>query len=193
MTSLVRLGCGFARRGAIANSDLAAHRFGERPPRPRPACRAAAARAASCIRALGRRARPVRRLRDRRALRGCACGDSYQIVVDAGRQCTREALAPRRARALGGNPSKTKRRSGNPERTATPIAALGPGSTSIGNARRARGGDELAPGSEMPGIPASVVTATACVRARSRIPGVARGRVLLVIAPDLACSAVPRR
>ncbi len=72
-------------------------------------------------------------------------GDSYQIVVAS--PASAAANRSRRAPLLrGGKPSKINRRSVNPESSATPVAALGPGKHLDGHPGRARRRQQLATG-----------------------------------------------
>ena len=110
-----------------------------------------------------------------------------RLVPDA-----RDVRAPRAARKAarraprvrGGKPSNTKRRTSKPESTAAHANAVGPGSTSTAMPAARAAATRALPGSLIPGIPASVTTATSPLAARSRIVAGRRGRVVLVVGPE---------
>ena len=108
-------------------------------------------------------------------------GASYQTDA-VGRSNASPSTRRRSASRRGTNPSNEKPVSAKPERTAAQTKALGPGSTStpMPAARAARINSR--PGSEMPGMPASVTTATSAL-ARALEYRSGRGlRVLFAIA-----------
>ena len=65
-----------------------------------------------------------------------------------------------RGPSAGGSPRTRTGRLGRPESTSAASAALGPGTTSTGSPASRQARTSCAPGSEIPGMPASVTTAT---------------------------------
>ena len=138
-------------------------------PARRPACRARLLRAASSARGPWRRAgRHRARPRGRPA---CAPSDG---APRTGRSCGSRRPAPPAARVRplpfrGRKPSNTKRPVGRPLVTNAAIAADGPGTTSTEKPCAVTARTRRSPGSEMPGVPASVTTATLSpARSRAR-------------------------
>ena len=126
---------------------------------------------------------------DRRQIGQRRADAPRRFVPNRGRRRLQGRRAKRSRRAAlvrGGKPSKAKRRSGKPESSATPIAALGPGSTSTATPAARAAATSSLPGSEIPGIPASLVTATSAIARPLENRRRRALRVLLAIAPDLA-------
>ena len=113
-------------------------------------------------------------------------GDSKSTVVRA----SRASSASRVLRSLplrGRKPSNAKRSIGNPDSTSAARAALGPGTTRTSSPASATTRTRRAPGSETPGVPASVTYATCAPRWMSPTRSAARWRSLC------SCSATSRR
>ena len=125
--------------------------------------------------------RPTRHRRSapQAAARSAACGPAGAAPRRARRVRRSAATSARRAvrpePLRGRNPSKTNRPAGRPLTTRAVTAADGPGTTSTACPASTAARTSRSPGSEMPGMPASVTTATRSPAAsRSSTPPMAR-------------------
>src|SRR5688572_10515403 len=86
------------------------------------------------------------------------CGASKNVIVEGvSEHAVNQAILS--FDLDGGNPQIVSGTSGNPDATAAVIAALTPGIGSIGIAADTHASTSSTPGSEIPGVPASVTSA----------------------------------